>query len=87
MLTLRYRIGSQSTGLIILEHELRDYTVDTFMDTWSYAVAAGWTVKSVAELDGTNRPYQNAVGATGKVTSQAVMTGTFYPINALLDLS
>ena len=50
-------------------------TVDTFMDTWSYAVAAGWTVKSVAELDGLNKPYQNAAG-TGKVTSQAVVTGS-----------
>ncbi|KZV74255.1 carbohydrate esterase family 4 protein [Peniophora sp. CONT] len=67
--------GTKSPGLVILEHELRDYTVNTFMDTWSYAVAAGWTVKSVAELDGLNKPYQNAVGPTGKVTSQAVVTG------------
>lgn len=42
-----------------------------------YTANVDWTVHSVAELDGTNKPYQHAVGPTGAATGQAVMTGTF----------
>lgn len=52
---------------MILEHELTDDTVSAFMQTYPFVVDHGWAVTSVAQLDGLDKPYQNAEGSTGEV--------------------
>lgn len=68
--------GPKSPGLIILEHELTNDTVGAFINTWPSAVQAGWKPVSVAQLDGTNKPYQNAQGSTGQVNAQDIVLGS-----------
>lgn len=61
--------GTQSPGLIILEHELTNDTVSAFITTYPYIAANNWKMDSVVMLDGLNQPYQNAQGTTGAVDS------------------
>lgn len=63
------RTGTQSPGLIILEHELTNDTVSAFITTYPYIAANNWKMDSVVLLDGLNQPYQNVVGTTGAVDS------------------
>jgi hypothetical protein len=58
-LTQGYTPGSKSPGLIVLEHELSDASVQSFMAAYPLITQNGWTMKSVAELDGEGA-YQNA---------------------------
>jgi chitin deacetylase len=51
--------GSQTTGLIILEHELSDAAVQTFEAAFPLIKQYNWNLKSVATLDGKGA-YQNA---------------------------
>ncbi|KAI0322459.1 glycoside hydrolase/deacetylase, partial [Amylostereum chailletii] len=68
----KWYTGPKSPGLIILEHELSDQTVQAFIDTFPVAVQNGWQAHSIAELDGKNVPYQNTVGTAGSVNQAAV---------------
>lgn len=52
---------------MILEHELTDDTVSAFMQTYPFMVDHAWAITSVAQLDGQDKPYQNAEGSTGEV--------------------
>lgn len=61
--------GTQSPGLIILEHELTNDTVSAFITTYPFIAANNWKMDSVVMLDGLNKPYQNAEGTTGAVDS------------------
>lgn len=51
--------GPKSPGLIILEHELSNDTVQAFMDAYPVMKANGWETTSVAEFNGTSA-YSNA---------------------------
>jgi chitin deacetylase len=51
--------GPKSPGLMVLEHELSDASVQAFMTAYPLIAQNGWTMKSVAELDGQGA-YQNA---------------------------
>ncbi len=55
-------------GLIILEHELRNDTAQAFINNYYLMPSNNWTVVSAAEMNGLNKPYQNAEGTTGAVT-------------------
>ncbi|KAG0709635.1 carbohydrate esterase family 4 protein [Suillus ampliporus] len=59
--------GPKSPGLVILEHELSDLSVKTFMDAYPMMVSNGWTRLSLAQLDG-GPVYQNAWNSTSQVT-------------------
>jgi len=59
--------GPKSPGLIILEHELSDQSVQAFIDNYPKMKANGWTVTSDARLSG-HHPYQNSINATEPVT-------------------
>ncbi|KAH9977700.1 hypothetical protein BGW80DRAFT_1283797 [Lactifluus volemus] len=48
-------VRPKSPGLVILEHELTDETVQIFMDHYHLMVANDWKLVSVAELDGSDR--------------------------------
>jgi chitin deacetylase len=65
--------GSKTPGLIILEHELTNDTAQAFINNYNLISSNGWNAISAAEMDGQNRPYQNAVGTTGAVTYSRVV--------------
>jgi chitin deacetylase len=72
--------GPKSPGLIILEHELTDTTVQLFMDAVPQAKAAGWKIASVSQLtegklnEKGNGAWQN-VDDSGAVHIALVATG------------
>lgn len=59
--------GPKNPGLIVLEHELSQYTVQAFIDAYPLIKSNGWNVVSVTELDGESA-YANADGDDGSVT-------------------
>jgi hypothetical protein len=65
--------GPKTTGLIILEHELTDATAQAFINNYYLIPGNDWKAISAAEMDGENRPYQNAEGTTGAVTYARVV--------------
>jgi len=44
--------GPKSPGLMILEHELDNNTVQAFMDAWPLMGSTGWNIQSVARIQG-----------------------------------
>ncbi|KAA1466513.1 glycoside hydrolase/deacetylase [Dentipellis sp. KUC8613] len=65
--------GSKSPGLVILEHELNDATVQAFIDNFPLVKSNGWNVVSIAQMDNANKPYQNGDGTTGAVTAADIL--------------
>ncbi|KAF7295929.1 Carbohydrate esterase family 4 protein [Mycena chlorophos] len=59
--------GSKSPGLIVLEHELSNDSVDAFKAAWPEIVAEGWQISSLATLIGNGTVYLNAVDDTAAV--------------------
>ncbi|KAG9317294.1 carbohydrate esterase family 4 protein [Chiua virens] len=59
--------GPKSPGLVILEHELSDLAVSTFMEAYPLMVSNGWKRVSLAQLDGLGS-YQNAFDSNSPVT-------------------
>ena len=55
--------GPQTTGLIILEHELTDAAVQCFMAAYPPMKQYNWNLKSVTTIAGLS-PYQNAQSDT-----------------------
>lgn len=45
--------GPKHPGLMILEHELSDLSVQSFMDAYPLMVSTGWHLQSAAEINGT----------------------------------
>ncbi|TFY80616.1 hypothetical protein EWM64_g3396 [Hericium alpestre] len=65
--------GPKTPGLVILEHELNDATVQVFIDNFPLIKSNGWNVVSIAQMDKLNQPYQNAVGTVGAVTLKNIV--------------
>jgi len=63
----KWLTGPKNPGLIILEHELSNQSVDAFISAYPVMKANGWNITSTAQLAG-NLPYQNADGSTDPVT-------------------
>ncbi|GJE84012.1 carbohydrate esterase family 4 protein [Phanerochaete sordida] len=59
--------GPKTPGLIILEHELTQFTVQAFIDAFPSIKSNGWNIVSVTELDGQSA-YANADGDDGTIT-------------------
>ncbi|KAH9179608.1 carbohydrate esterase family 4 protein [Lactarius sanguifluus] len=68
--------GPKTPGLMILEHELSDGSVQAFIDNYPLIGANSWRPVSVAQLDGLNAPYQNAQGTNGTVTASDIVDDT-----------
>ncbi|KAF9221968.1 glycoside hydrolase/deacetylase [Gyrodon lividus] len=73
--------GPKSPGLIILEHELSDLAVQTFVDAYPVMVSNGWNRVSLAQMDGLGS-YQNAMNSTSPVTPAQVGDITVKPPQA-----
>lgn len=50
----RWLNGPKSPGLMILEHELSDQTVQAFVDAYPLMVSTGWKLESAADVNGTS---------------------------------
>ncbi|KAJ3778896.1 carbohydrate esterase family 4 protein [Lentinula raphanica] len=69
--------GSKTPGLIILEHELSDESVQAFEAAYPVMKSNGWNLQSVAQIAaGGQSAYQNAIGInTGSVTPADIIIG------------
>ncbi|KAF9230962.1 carbohydrate esterase family 4 protein [Melanogaster broomeanus] len=70
--------GPTSPGLVILEHELSDMSVQAFVDAYPLMVSNGWNIVSLTQMDGLGS-YQNAINSTSPVTPAQVADVTVKP--------
>ncbi|THH19768.1 hypothetical protein EW146_g1440, partial [Bondarzewia mesenterica] len=70
----KWLTGPKNPGLIILEHELMNSTVQAFMDGFPLMQSNGWNLVSVARLSGGN-VYQNSDNSTGPVIGAGLLAG------------
>ncbi|KAF9259516.1 glycoside hydrolase/deacetylase [Marasmius fiardii PR-910] len=68
--------GPKTTGLVILEHELSDQTVQAFMNNFPKVKSNGWKTASLARIIGGAEPYQNVQGDTVAPASVYLVNGT-----------
>jgi hypothetical protein len=61
--------GPKSPGLIILQHELSNQSVATFMSAYPVMQQNGWNIMSLAQLIGHNASYQNADNSSSPVNA------------------
>ncbi|KAG9010174.1 hypothetical protein FRB90_008006 [Tulasnella sp. 427] len=64
----KWLTGPKSPGLIILEHELADSTVDAFINAYPLMKSNGWDTRSIPDLFGAGY-YQNAEDNTSPVVT------------------
>ncbi|KAJ7717003.1 carbohydrate esterase family 4 protein [Mycena metata] len=65
--------GPKSPGLIILEHELTNDSVASFVAAYPVMKSNGWNVVSLAQLVGNNASYQNSASNSGPVIAADVL--------------
>lgn len=63
--------GPKTPGLVILEHELSNLSVSSFMNAYPVMVSNGWKRVSLAQMDGLGS-YQNALDSVSPVTPAQV---------------
>ncbi|KAI0796647.1 hypothetical protein C8Q75DRAFT_729533 [Abortiporus biennis] len=66
-LMTQWLTGPKHPGLVILEHELYDQTVQAFITAFPLIKSNGWQFMSLAQMNSSS-PYQNTASATGPVT-------------------
>lgn len=76
----KFYSGSKSPGLIILEHELSDSSVNAFMYSWPLIASNGWKHTTIAEAanqttDPGNAWYQNAQDDASPPVSATIGAG------------
>ncbi|KZV72118.1 carbohydrate esterase family 4 protein [Peniophora sp. CONT] len=65
--------GARSPGLIVLEHELSQQSVQAFIDAYPLIVQNNWNIVSVVDIDG-NGTYQNAINSTSAILGNSNIT-------------
>ncbi|KAJ7923398.1 chitin deacetylase [Mycena leptocephala] len=65
--------GPKSPGLIILEHELSNQSVASFVAAYPVMKQNNWNIVSLAQLIGNNASYQNADNSTSPVNAVDVI--------------
>ncbi|PPR06961.1 hypothetical protein CVT26_004281 [Gymnopilus dilepis] len=60
-------------GVIILEHELTDITVNGFIQSYPLIQQNGWNFVSLAQAVGNGSAYENAQSSTSPVTSMGIL--------------
>ncbi|KAJ7095385.1 carbohydrate esterase family 4 protein [Mycena belliarum] len=65
--------GPKSPGLIILEHELSDQSVATFMAAYPLMKLNNWKTISLAQMVSGTSAYQNAPSSSGTVTLAGIV--------------
>ncbi|KAG6821277.1 hypothetical protein H0H93_002387 [Arthromyces matolae] len=64
--------GPKTTGIIVLEHEITNESVNAFMDGYPLIAAAGWKTSSLAQLIG-NGTYQNSNDSESPVNADGII--------------
>lgn len=57
----------------MLQHELTNETAEAFIKNYHLIPSNNWASVSAAQMDGQDRPYQNAIGSVGTVTYSHVV--------------
>ena len=70
----KYASGPQNPGLIILEHELSNASVQAFISAYPLIKQYNWNLKSIATIEGLT-PYQNAPDDTSAPTPVPLTAG------------
>lgn len=73
----RWLTGPKTPGLIVLEHELSDAAVQTFITAYPLIKSNGWNTASLAAVLGTGHTYQNTDNATSPVTSDNIVNAAY----------
>lgn len=73
--------GPKTPGLVILEHELSDLSVASFMSAYPLMVANGWKRVSLAQMDGLGS-YLNALDSGSPVTPAQIGAANVKPLQA-----
>ncbi|KAJ7129671.1 hypothetical protein C8R44DRAFT_777382 [Mycena epipterygia] len=68
--------GPKSPGLIILEHELSDESVASFIAAYPVMKANNWKTASVAQIVGGPSAYQNAPSSSGAVNLAGILASS-----------
>lgn len=68
-------LGPKSPGLIILEHEVSNGSVSSFMNAFPKIAEHGWKFESLARLLGNGQVYQNSNDADSDVAPDDIMNG------------
>ncbi|GAA5893407.1 hypothetical protein JCM5296_004868 [Sporobolomyces johnsonii] len=76
-----FQDGVQTPGLIVLEHELTNYSVEGFMSTYTNLKSKGWNAKNIPLLF-SSPWYQNAATNAGPVNASAQVGTGFYNVSA-----
>jgi len=67
--------GPKSPGLVILEHELTNASVQAFMSAYPLMKSQGWNLQSAVQIQGLGA-YLNSQNSTAPVTADGVAAGT-----------
>ncbi|KAF8655300.1 hypothetical protein AX16_003198 [Volvariella volvacea WC 439] len=65
--------GPKSPGLVVLEHESMDATVQAFINAYPLIQANGWTAASLARVVNGDRAYQNAQSSSSDDVEFAIV--------------
>ena len=76
----KWLTGPKTPGLIILEHELSDLSVQAFIDAYPVMKQNQWNLLSVAQLDG-DSAYQNSDSSTANVTPMGIVLSSHNQTN------
>ncbi|KAF9075809.1 glycoside hydrolase/deacetylase [Rhodocollybia butyracea] len=80
--------GPKSPGLIILEHELSDQSVQAFKSAYPVMKSNNWKLVSVAQLVGEHGPYQNALSINkGNVATADIIDSKLMSMNTSASTS
>ncbi|KAF5361427.1 hypothetical protein D9758_006124 [Tetrapyrgos nigripes] len=75
----QWTTGPKEPGLIVLNHETSDLSVQSFINTYPLIKSNGWTIKSMAQIanDTDSSPYRNAPSTEdGPVLRQDILAGS-----------
>jgi hypothetical protein len=73
--TLLFFKGPKSPGLIILEHELTNQTVQCFIDAFPQIKANGWNIVSQASMATAGGPWVNLSPDGSSVLPKGILAG------------
>lgn len=84
-ITSCFHLGPKSPGLIILEHELSDLSVQAFINAYPLIKSNNWTFASLAGLFNGGDSYENAHNSSSNVTYAAgILPGPSLTISSSL---
>jgi len=66
----------KSPGLMVLEHETSDITVNGFINSFPQIAGNGWSFRSLADVMSNGTSYQNAANSGSDVTKKGILANS-----------